>query len=109
MKKIYLAVPYSDPAKSIRIARFETVNAVAARLMSEGFLVFSPISHTHPIAEAGDLPVDWEFWEQYDKIFLEWCDEVCVLKLPGWKKSAGVQAEIKLARKMGKPTIYIDG
>jgi len=107
MKKIYLATPYSDPSSAIKFIRFNDVNMVAAKLMSQGYAVFSPISHNHPIAQSGNLPMGWEFWQEYDKIFLEWCDELWVLMLPGWKKSIGVQAEIKIANEMGKYIHYI--
>ncbi len=105
MKKVYLATPYTGtPAE--QQARFEVVNEVAAKLMRDGFLVFSPISHTHPIALAGDLPKGWEFWKEYDLTFIEWCDELLVLMQDGWRDSAGVTAERKLAIKMGKPVNY---
>ena len=108
MKKIYLATPYSTNADSVlRIARFEAVNIVAAKLMSEGNLVFSPISHTHPIVLAGDLPTGWEFWKEYDRSFIEWADEVHVFKQDGWQISTGVTAEIKIANEMGKSVQYI--
>ena len=106
MKKIYLAVPYTGTPKQQQ-SRFEDVNKVAAMLMREGYLVFSPISHTHPIAMAGDLPKGWEFWKAYDLTFIEWCDEVHVLMLDGWYSSRGVTAERKLARELGKPIQYI--
>ena len=108
MRKIYLATPYSHPDPPVRLFRFDAVNKVAAQLMSDGFLVFSPISHTHPIAEAGDLPKGWEFWKEYDKTFIEWADEVYVLKAQGWETSTGVQAEIKIAEEMGKPVVYLE-
>ena len=71
-------------------------------------LVFSPISHTHPIAAAGNLPVGWEFWKQYDLTFIEWCDELYVLMADGWRESTGVTAEIKLAKELGKPVRYLE-
>jgi len=107
MKKIYLATPYSHPNPAIRETRFNAVNKMAAKLMREGYLVFSPISHTHPIAIAGDLPKGWEFWAAYDYTFIEWADEVHVFQQEGWQESTGVQAEIKLANEMNKPVLYI--
>lgn len=98
---IYLAVPYSHPDPDVRQQRFEAVNRYAARLMGNGVHVFSPISHTHPIALAGDLPKGWDFWEQYDRVMLAACHEMYVLMLPGWRESAGVQAEIRIASEMG--------
>lgn len=108
MKKIYLATPYSDPDPAIRAARFVAVNRVAARLMSEGLLVFSPISHGHPIALSGDLPRGWEFWREYVIPFIEWCDEVHVFMQPGWEDSVGVSAETLIAIEMDKPVVYIE-
>ena len=107
MKKIYLACPYSHKDPTVKQARFEAVNKVAARLMAEGYMVFSPISHTHPIALAGELPGDWKFWEAYDRTFLEWADELWVLELDGWGYSIGVQSEIGIAKELKKPVRYI--
>lgn len=108
MKKIYLATPYTG-TKQQQQSRFEIVNECAARLMREGFLVFSPISHTHPIALAGALPKGWEFWKEYDLTFIEWADEIYVLMQQGWEKSKGVTAEIKLAKELKKPICYLQG
>lgn len=104
---IYLACPYSDPDDDVQEQRFIAVNKVAANLMNAGHLVFSPISHCHPIARAGGLPTDWEFWEKYDRAMIEYCDEMYVLKLPGWSKSTGVAAERKIAAEFHIPIKFI--
>jgi hypothetical protein len=111
MKKLtYLAVPYTHEEHHMMVARHMLVNIVAAQLMSQGVYVFSPISHTHPIAEAscGKLPRGWDFWEGYDTAILSGCEKVIVLRLPGWDSSTGVQAEIKIATKLEIPIEYID-
>ena len=98
MKKIYLATPYTGTPEQQQ-SRFEAVNRVAAKLMGFGYLVFSPISHTHPIAMAGDLPKGWEYWKAYDETFIkEWCDELWVYVQDGWETSTGVTAEVKMAK-----------
>lgn len=106
MKKIYLACPYSHVDHEVRQQRFHEVNKAAAMLMRRGYLVFSPISHTHPIAEVGNLPKGWDFWESYDRSFIEWCDELYVLQLNGWQQSTGVNAEIAIAKQMCKPIVH---
>lgn len=110
MKKtlIYLATPYSDPDPDVRQRRFDVVNRVAADLMRDGLHIFSPISHTHPIALVGDLPKGWEFWQQYDRAIIACCCKLIVLRQPGWEDSVGVKVEIGIAREVGIPVEYLD-
>jgi Domain of unknown function (DUF1937) len=105
-KLVYLAVPYTHPDLVVREGRFNAVNRHAALLMKQGLHVISPISHSHPIALAGGLPTDWQFWEAYDRAILETCSKLIVLKLDGWEESVGVQAEIRIAKKLGIPIEY---
>jgi len=95
---IYLACPYSDPDPEVRAHRFECANKQAALLMAEGLHVFSPISHTHPIAILGDLPLGWGYWKKYDEKILSICDELCILALDGWQHSKGIKGELRIAR-----------
>ena len=104
----YLAVPYSHKDPAVMAARFNQVNVVAASLMKKGITLFSPISQNHPVALAGGLPVEWEYWEKFGRNFLACCHTLYVLKLDGWKESVGVQAEIKIATEMGLDIIYLD-
>lgn len=104
---IYLACPYSHPEPKIKEKRFLDVNRVAATLMKDGYYVFSPISHTHPIAAFG-LPEHWEFWKGYDEAMIKNCKAVLVVKMDGWETSTGVQAEIKIAKELGIPVGYLD-
>ena len=105
---IYLACPYSDPDRAVRVMRFEYANRAAAKLMREGAFVFSPISHTHPIAEAGTLPGDWNYWRAYDTAMIAACDKLIVLKAPGWDKSEGVLAEMEIAAEHGLPVALME-
>ena len=104
----YLACPYTHQDREMMVTRFLMVNKIASKLMAEGKYIFSPISHTHPIAEAGNLPRGWDYWEGYDRRILKSCDRIIVLKLPGWKESKGVQAEIKIGEEFDIPVDYLD-
>ena len=81
------------------------MNEYAAKLLREGHLVFSPISHTHPIAVQCDLPTGIEFWKDLDGSFIEWCDVLYVAALDGWLESEGVQWEMDTAYNAGKEVI----
>ena len=100
--KIYLAIPYSGNEEE----SFRTANAFAGKLMRMGHIVFSPISHTHPISETW-WTMPWEFWKSQDEAFLEWCDELYVIMADGWKDSKGVTEEIKIIKEMKKPIHYM--
>jgi len=108
MKKLtYLAVPYSSPSWIVREDRFNKVNQVACKLMQNGELILSPISHSHPIAKAGNLPNDWKYWADFCRANLSACDKVYVLMLDGWEDSTGVQSEIKIAKELGLEIEYL--
>ena len=61
---------------------------------------------SHPLVAYG-LPTDWAFWQRVDVEHLRRCDEVVVLMLDGWDRSAGVREEVRLARELGKPVRYV--
>ena len=104
---IYLASPYSHPDPITREVRFQQAAKQASEMMLAGEQVFCPISHTHPIAQYG-LPHGWDFWEQFDRWYIERCDSMAVLMLDGWQDSKGVTAEIAIAVQLGKPIWYIN-
>ena len=104
----YLAIPYSSDNALIREYRFQLANKIAAKLMNNGYLVFSPISHTHPIAIAGNLPKDWEYWKNFDKAYLNYCHKIIIIMAEGWKESKGVQGEIEIAKELGLEIEYIE-
>ncbi|HUT91921.1 MAG TPA: DUF1937 family protein [Thermoguttaceae bacterium] len=104
---IYLSSPYTHPDPAICEQRFRAVCQVAAEMLRAGKLVFSPIAHSHPI-EHGGAPSTWEFWKALDLEMVTKSDEVVVLKLPGWDRSQGVQAEVAWARALGKPVTYVE-
>jgi len=106
MKKIYLAAPYSHPDQEIIASRVKYVNKIAARLMKTA-IVYSPISHCHAIAIENELPTDAAFWENQNKAFIKWCDQLVVLKLLGWEQSIGVKQEIAWAREFKKEIIMV--
>jgi len=104
---IYLACPYSHPDNNVREHRFKMANRAAAKLMREGHIIYSPISHTHPIAVEGDLPLDWAYWQSVDEFYIRLCERVIVLMLTGWESSKGVQAEIEIAQSLDKPVEFV--
>lgn len=107
---IYLASPYTDKDPLVMKWRFEKACVAAARLMERGEVVFSPIAHSHPIAQhmKPGMDVAGDFWQAQDAPYVEACSRIVVLKLPGWEKSNGVTHEIARFKERGISTEYMD-
>jgi hypothetical protein len=104
MKKIYLGLPYSCKYKQVRERRVKVARRIAKLLILQSYVITCPVLQAHGLG----LPTDWEFWEAHDTVFLEWCEELWIIMLPGWKESDGVQSEIKIAKILGKKTVYLE-
>ena len=105
---IYLASPYSHKGDAIRRLRYELVCEAAAKIMAAGIMVYSPIAHTHSIAESGELPQGYDFWKELDERLIKACDELWVLMLVGWDKSVGTAQEIDFAWRRGMPVAAVE-
>ena len=105
---IYLGLPYMHEDMYVRQMRAEISDIVAADLMNKGEHVYAPISSCHNLAVKYGLPGNWEYWAAMDEVFIKYCDKVMIIELKGWRKSVGVTAEIKLAKKYNKPVEFID-
>lgn len=109
MEKIYLAIPYTwNPKRS-----FDIANDVAAKLMIEGKRVFSPISHSHPIAQRMDaeLLTNYDFWMNQDAHQVAYADKLICVVIGDMGhnlifNSRGVQKEIKIAKELNIPIEY---
>jgi len=90
---VYVAGPYSHDNFEVMRERFRALNTYSAYLMKQGYVPFSPISHSHPIAIQEDVPTNWEFWKKQDERFLDVMDVLHVFQMYGWENSTGVCAE----------------
>jgi hypothetical protein len=86
--------------------RFELACMIAAAMIRRGEVVFSPVVHCHPLAALAELPTDWKYWRPYASAMLQEASQVVVARMPGWRRSRGVTAEIELARRAGIPVAF---
>lgn len=105
---IYLASPYTHDDQCVRERRFKDAAKAAAKLMSDGNVVFCPIAHSHPIDIEFSQPESGPFWKRQDAPFLHSCSQVVVLMIDGWDRSPGVAHEIQVAKHRGIPIIYME-
>ena len=105
----YLAAPYSSPSPEqgdqaiISARREEQVRDTMLRLLRDGLVVYSPISHSAGIADA----MHTLRWYAHGLRMLRACTDIIVLQLPGWEESVGVSLERAAAEKWGKTIHYL--
>lgn len=96
---IYLACPYTSPDPGVQLERVELASIVAARIMLNGFAVYSPITHGHVVAQ--HLPrfadTGHEFWMDQCLPMVAKASALVVLPMAGWRKSRGVCDEMAFA------------
>jgi len=116
MKLIYLASIYSvdkedgtAPTLAEMKARTRKVTEKAAEIMQQGYNVFSPLTHSCPIADfiSEENRVSHDFWLRLDFDIIKRCDELWVYMLPGWDRSYGIAKEIEFAEENGIPVKFI--
>ena len=104
---IYIASPYHHQDAEVMENRYVRVAEATAHFMRLGYVVYSPIAHTHSIAEWAELPRDFSFYEQFDLTMISRANEVWVLLINGWEQSKGVRAELEFCQRMKVPFRFI--
>jgi len=109
---IYLASLYSLdsklPTDPIREERYKRVSHLTSILLKDGWTVLSPIVGSHRLTIDFDLPGEFFFWQRLDDCLIRHCDSMTILKDPGWDRSTGITAEIKIAQLHNKPISFIE-
>ena len=108
---IYLACPYTDPSFEVRTFRFEAATKAAATLIKRGRIVFSPVTMTHPldaVLAGSQNTLGTEFWTSFDEAFMEFCGEMIILRLDGWRESAGIRREQAFFESKGRAISFMD-
>jgi len=80
-------------------ANFRLCNIRAAKLIERGYLVYSPISHTHPIHKSWPMFVGnriHDMWYEFDNKFIKQIPFKGIILAPHWEKSAGCRGERQL-------------
>jgi len=99
-KTLYIAHPYTRNIKK----NLKKVIKIANEYLDKGYVIFSPITHSHPIDKKKYR--EPEFWYKQDLRLLELFD--CILMCPGWENSKGCMMELTKARTFGLKIIYYE-
>lgn len=105
---IYVAAPYNHLDSSVVQLRIEQLYEYLGILMMDGNHATSPLFMHEIVTRFKDIPTSYTYWETYCLHTLNLCDEMYVLKLPGWESSKGVRAEIDFCERNLIPITYVD-
>ncbi len=108
---IYLAGPYTDPDPSVRAARAHDATVASARMIERGYIVYSPLTMTHPIdvqMSADGETQGSDYWVAFDEAFMEHCAAIVVLMTSGWDRSRGVAREVAYFEQRGRIQVFAD-
>ena len=108
----YFAHPYTVKDKKgnfvpeAETANFDLCNQRAARLVEEGYIIFSPISMSHSIHRASPTLLSdhaHAFWYFYNSRLLESASWEGIILAPGWNLSPGCRMEATWFRQRKLP------
>lgn len=91
MTLYYLSTPYAKYPDGIEAAYEEAIKA-ASELLAQGYHVYSPIAHNHPISKNPKL--HHYDWLKEDTVFMPKMDAMILYKMPSWEKSIGIGFEM---------------
>jgi hypothetical protein len=104
---IYLASAYSHPNRAIMQERYFMAVEAAACLIHRKLICYSPIAAWHPAAITFDLPTDYVFWWNHNKVFMDMASEAWFLWFNGAQDSKGMKAELEYLQSRGTPCLKI--
>lgn len=103
----YLMTPYSHKSLAVCTQRVVVADAYAAKLMEQGEIIFSPITHGHRIEPHMSRKGSQEFWMRQCIAMLKKSNHAYLLPQAGWQESAGVQQELAFCKAAGIPVTVI--
>lgn len=105
----YIASPYTKYPGGPKAA-FLAVAEAGAWLVRRAVHVFVPITHSHPISTAKGFPPELDTlatWMDQDHPLMTPAVGLCVVKMPSWEESSGINEERKAFARAGKPEVML--
>ena len=93
-------------------ANFQICCYRSGKLLLAGYVIYSPIAHTHSIQYASpdfmkqSGKEEHDYWIELDIEFIKRANFTGIILAPGWKKSRGCLGEEKHFKDEGKPVLF---
>jgi hypothetical protein len=103
----YLASPYTHHDPKIREARANIVKDYMGALLYKGVITYSPIWSCHAISLDFELPMNYEYWLDFNRRWMRHSVGTIVAQLSDYDRSRGVADEIAFTKSVSKPLFYV--
>lgn len=108
MRPWYLGTVYRSFPGGLDAA-FDEASRIAAAFMDAGVCIFSPITHSHPIARFTTLSPADGMWVTLHKPFMALCGGMIFCRMPNWSESEGLKIEEEhFLTVLKRPVVYVD-
>jgi len=90
-------------------ANFRICNYRASKLIEKGYLIYSPISHSHPIHVANSCFLKNDMYTMWMQCCIDMISIIPfkgIILAPGWEGSSGCQEEYEIFYEAGKDILY---
>ncbi len=113
-KKVFISFPYNHQSKVMIDKRIAIANLYAYNLTLAGYIPMAPALIGHEMLREAKkngidtIGTDFDIWEGFCYEYMNICDEMHILMIPGWQESKGVAAEAIYANARNIKLRYID-
>ena len=117
MKLYYFAHPYTCKDKEGKIihvgeeANFNLCNIRGGELIEKGYMIYSPISHTHTIHVSNPQFLannEYELWLKLDNLIIDKTDFDGIILAPEWESSNGCKKEKLIFEGKGLEVLFYE-
>lgn len=105
MKRIFVCSPFAGPTPEVIAFNVEIARRLCAEVLAAGHAPYAPHLYLPQILDDND-PAQRAMGIAAGHAWLEACDEVWCWSMNGGFVSAGMDADLRVAMKLGKPVLY---
>ena len=99
----YFAHPY-DSTNNTPAKNYQLCNQRATKLMDLGYIIFSPITHSHPLNVIKKR--SFESWMSFDRLIMPMC--MGLILAPRWRESKGCKEEYEYFKSIGRMILFYE-
>ena len=108
MSLIFIAAPTKGVVTDGKLNESFIQNVAAYHRIFPNLTFIAPMIQDYVLLPyLQDMDATWDVWGKHCERSIKVCDEVWVIQFDSWETSVGVEAEIELAKTLGKKLVFM--